>query len=74
VAGIAVCFATITGRPSRIGDAMVDLLGIVLAAEKPPHIEGRDIVLSMLVVGLIFLGVIIVGELTKHLGHRRRRG
>ncbi len=27
------------------------LLGIVLAQEKPPHEEGRDIVLSMLVVG-----------------------
>ena len=53
---------------------MVDaLLGIVLAAEKSPDQEGRDIVLSMLVVGLIFIGVIVIGELTKVVGHRRRR-
>ena len=49
------------------------LLGIVLAAEKPPHEEGRDIVLSMLVVGLIFLGVCAIGGLTKIVSHRRRR-
>ena len=49
------------------------LLGIVLAAEKPPHEEGRDIVLSMLVVGLIFLGVFAIGGLTKIVSHRRRR-
>jgi hypothetical protein len=49
------------------------LLSFVLAAEKPPHEEGRDIVLSMLVVGLIFLGVIALGELSKAISHRRRR-
>jgi hypothetical protein len=49
------------------------LLGFILAAEKPPDIEGRDIVLSMLVVGLVFLGVIVLGGLTKLLSHRRRR-
>jgi hypothetical protein len=49
------------------------LLGFVLAAEKPPNIEGRDIILSMLVVGLIFLGVVAVGELSKAIAHRRRR-
>ena len=50
------------------------LLGIVVASEKPPHIEGRDIILSMLVVGLIFLGVVALGGLTKLISHRRRRG
>jgi hypothetical protein len=49
------------------------LLGILLAAEKPPDEEGRDIVLSMLVVGLIFLAVIAIGGLTKILAHRRQR-
>jgi hypothetical protein len=34
--------------------------------------EGRSVVLSMLVVGLIFCGVIALGELTKALGHRRQ--
>lgn len=52
---------------------MADVLAaLVLSAEKPIDIEGRDIILSMLVVGLIFLGVIALGELTKYLGHRRR--
>ena len=39
----------------------------VLAAEKPPDVEGRDIVLSMLVVGLIFLAVIAIGGIAKYL-------
>ncbi len=34
--------------------------------------EGRSVVLSMLVVGLIFIGVIVLGELTHHLGHKRK--
>lgn len=33
--------------------------------------EGRNIVLSMLVVGLIFIGVIALGQLGKWLTHRR---
>ena len=32
--------------------------------------EGRDIVLSMLVVGLIFIAVIAVGQLVRWLTHR----
>jgi hypothetical protein len=32
--------------------------------------EGKNIVLSMLVVGLIFIGVIAIGQLVKWLGHR----
>ena len=43
-----------------------------LFAEKPPHIEGRDIIIGMLVVGLIFLGVCILGELSKAFSHRRK--
>jgi hypothetical protein len=34
--------------------------------------EGRDVILGMLVVGLIFLGTILLGELTHWLGHRRQ--
>jgi hypothetical protein len=33
--------------------------------------EGRNIVLSMLVVGLIFIAVIAVGQLFRWLSHRR---
>lgn len=35
--------------------------------------EGRSVVLSMLVVGLVFLGVILLGELTHHAALRRKR-
>jgi hypothetical protein len=49
------------------------LNGILLAVEKTPDQEGRDIVLSMLVVGCIFIGVIVLGGLSKMLSHRRHR-
>jgi hypothetical protein len=42
-----------------------------LREEKKPQIEGRNIVLSMLVVGLIFIGVIAIGQFFKWYGHRR---
>jgi hypothetical protein len=45
---------------------------VLLAAEKSTAEEGRDIILSMLVVGLIFLSVIALGELSRWLSHRRR--
>ena len=35
--------------------------------------EGRDVVLSMLVVGLIFLAVILLGDLSHYTSARRRR-
>ncbi len=34
--------------------------------------EGKSVVLSMLVVGLVFIGVIALGELTNHLAHKRK--
>ena len=34
--------------------------------------EGRSVVLSMLVVGLVFISVIALGELTHKLGHKRK--
>ncbi len=34
--------------------------------------EGRDVILSMLVVGLVFLAVIAVGELNDWRGRRSR--
>jgi hypothetical protein len=33
--------------------------------------EGRDIILSMLVVGLIFVAVAVGGDLLKHFTHKR---
>jgi hypothetical protein len=34
--------------------------------------EGRNVILSMLVVGLIFLAVIALGELTHHAASKRK--
>jgi hypothetical protein len=49
-------------------------LALVLAAEKSTAEEGRDVILVMLGVGLIFLSVIGVGQLSRWLAHRRARG
>jgi hypothetical protein len=46
--------------------APLHLLGAETAAE-----EGRKTVLSMLVVGLVFIAVIAVGQLSHWLRHRR---
>ena len=35
--------------------------------------EGKDVVLSMLVVGLVFLAVIALGDLTHYAAAKRRR-
>jgi hypothetical protein len=50
----------------------MSVLGILLAAEKTPAEEGRDVILSMLVVGLIFLGVIILGQTARYFEHKRK--
>jgi heme/copper-type cytochrome/quinol oxidase subunit 2 len=47
---------------------------LLLAQEKSTAEEGRDIVISMLVVGLIFLSVIALGQISRWLNHRRGRG
>jgi hypothetical protein len=44
---------------------------VVLAAEKTPDEEGFDIIMVMLAVGLIFLSVILLGQLARHFGHKR---
>jgi len=52
---------------------MTTVLALIpLAEKKPIDQEGLDIILSMLVVGLIFLGVIVVGQLGRWLSHRGR--
>jgi hypothetical protein len=48
--------------------AFVDLLA---STEKTASEEGRDIVLSMLVVGLIFVGVAVGGDLLAKLSRKR---
>jgi hypothetical protein len=46
--------------------AFVDLL----ASGKTAAEEGRDIILAMLVVGLIFVGVAVGGDLLRHFTHK----
>jgi heme/copper-type cytochrome/quinol oxidase subunit 2 len=46
-------------------------LDLLAASEKSAAEEGRDIVLSMLVVGLIFVGVALLGDLYQR-GARKR--
>jgi heme/copper-type cytochrome/quinol oxidase subunit 2 len=36
--------------------------------------EGRKIITAMLIVGLIFIAVIVLGETGRWLAHRRARG
>ena len=49
------------------------LIALVLAAEKTTAEEGRDIIVAMLVVGLIFCSVIALGQLSRWFSHRRGR-
>ena len=46
-------------------------LALVFAAEKTTAEEGRDIILVMLAVGLVFLGVIGLGQLSRWRSHKR---
>lgn len=50
----------------------MNALAILLAAEKTPAQEGRDVILVMLLVGLTFLGVVLLGQLARYLGHKRK--
>jgi heme/copper-type cytochrome/quinol oxidase subunit 2 len=45
---------------------------LLAASEKSAAEEGRDIILSMLVVGLVFVGVAVLGDLYQ--ASKRRRG
>jgi hypothetical protein len=49
---------------------MLALLQLVIAQESTAE-EGRNIIIVMLIVGLIFIGVIALGELTHYLRERR---
>jgi hypothetical protein len=47
------------------------LFQLLAASEKSAAEEGRDIVLSMLVVGLIFVGVAVGGDLLAKLSRKK---
>jgi hypothetical protein len=42
------------------------------AAEASVAEEGKHIIIGMLIVALVFIGVILVGQLFRHMGHRRK--
>ena len=50
------------------------LTAVVLAAEKSTAEEGRDVIIAMLIVGLIFCSVIALGQFGRWMSHRRGRG
>jgi hypothetical protein len=50
------------------------LSAVVLAAEKTTAQEGRDIIIAMLLVGLIFCSVIAIGQFARWVGQRRGHG
>jgi hypothetical protein len=58
-----------TGRGSYSIGSMVAALWLLADAAE----EGKKVVLSMLVVGLVFLAVIGLGDLTHYLSARRRQ-
>lgn len=43
----------------------------MIVAAKTAAEEGKDVITAMLIVGLVFLSVIVLGELSKWLRHRR---
>ena len=62
------CHTTSAWRCARVA-AMLGSIGWLLADAAE---EGKNVVLSMLVVGLIFIGVIVLGELTHHAASKRK--
>jgi Kef-type K+ transport system membrane component KefB len=57
-----------------VASLAVTLLSLLaaVAEEKPSAAEeGKKVVGAMLIVGLVFVGVIVLGQTFKWLGHRR---
>lgn len=51
---------------------LLTLIAAVAEEERPSAAEeGKKIIAAMLVVGLVFLAVIVLGQTSKWLGHRR---
>ena len=52
-------------------------LGAILPLFEAAHDaaeEGQKVITAMLVVGLVFIAVIVLGELSRYVFERRRRG
>jgi heme/copper-type cytochrome/quinol oxidase subunit 2 len=50
---------------------MDTVVAALVVAQESTAEEGLHIIISMLVVGLIFLGVIALGQTFRYFGHRR---
>ena len=51
---------------------MLTLLALALPLAANAADEGRKVITAMLIVGLVFLSVIALGELSRWARHRRR--
>jgi heme/copper-type cytochrome/quinol oxidase subunit 2 len=52
---------------------LMTLFAAAAEEERPSAAEeGKKIITVMLIVGLIFVGVIVLGQASKWLGHRRK--
>ena len=59
------------GSSGSIAAMLVAFIDLLASTEKTAAEEGRDIILAMLVVGLIFVGVTLLGDLYQR-GARKR--
>ncbi len=51
---------------------LMTIFAAVPEEERPSAAEeGKKVITAMLIVGLVFVGVILVGQTAKWLGHRR---
>jgi heme/copper-type cytochrome/quinol oxidase subunit 2 len=55
----------------RVAAVLAAFLQLLAGSEKSAAEEGRDVVLSMLVVGLIFVGVAVFGDLYARSARKR---
>ncbi len=58
----------------RVAISFVLLLAVLVVAQESadPAEEGLHVILVMLVVGLTFLAVVLLGQLSRYVVHRRR--
>jgi heme/copper-type cytochrome/quinol oxidase subunit 2 len=57
---------------ASLGISVLALVAAALEEERPSAAdEGRKIITAMLIVGLVFIAVIALGQLSKWAGHRR---
>ena len=61
----------ITGPGSGKVAPMAPLGSLLPLAAKTAAEDGKSVITAMLVVGLIVLSVIVIGELSRYLRHRR---